>query len=196
MFGRGFLAAAGIVAILGATASRPVTLHEVDAGGFSSDLSEPTEIGLGVDAVAGTGRIGDRDFLHLSTLAEGTQALTITLTAPAGAGLSRHAAGFVAYSLTAPRWALDWTRIAWFHTSDADPVDVITFTLGPDFVREVWIGFLFLSGEDMQFHMTSRIDITPDTPDSPAPVPLPGGLALIGSTLACIAVLASRRRRA
>ncbi|SFH90120.1 hypothetical protein [Albimonas pacifica] len=215
-------ALAGIVlAVLPAVGAQALTVSESTAGEFSSDWSNPTEIGAGVDRVSGTGSANAYDILHFTGLAAGAQALTLSFVAPEGVDWSYAAGGSVLWSEDPFRWSWDGATAGEVRLDYYGREQTVTLALPDGFAGDLYLGLYFTHGAGLAYTILAELGapipgggIDPGQPTLPggeaqfppagdpvdsgsaSPVPLPPALAMLGAGLAALGVASRRRRRA
>ena len=183
--------------LLGVSAGA-ATLTEADmpGGAFSGAWNAPTEIGAGIDTVAGTGKGNAFDNFVFTALPAGRQTLSFAFQAPsAGFDSSYSAGGQVLYGTEPFRWGWDGTYLASGVQLGAwQPQQTLDLELGDDFTGKLFLALNFTHG-DLRYTISAPSNAAAAGPGEAAPVPLPAGLLLIGSAVAALGVAGYRRRR-
>ena len=200
-----------VVLVLAATGVGASTLMPTDvAGGYSSSVSAPTEVGAGVTGVSGSVSGQKVMAFVLNALPSGAQKISFDFTLPmAVQGASNGYAfgnfgGVVRYSVGTPFAGNVWTGgkeigFGLDNTSDASRRKTVSIDLGDDFSGPLYVGMVFTYG---QAAGTFAIDVPSNaaapTLSAPAPstVPVPAGAALLLSAIAGLGALRARRRKA
>ncbi|MFA5538565.1 MAG: VPLPA-CTERM sorting domain-containing protein [Gemmobacter sp.] len=166
------------------------TLHEQDmpGGAFSPLWSEPTEVGAGVSAVAGTGSQNVFDNFLFTGLAAGAQQIVLDFLAPGPVGDSYSAGLTVFYKFTPFLWGWDGTQLGTVQLYPHHSTDRLTLDLGEGFAGDLHLALNFTHGE-----MAYNIALPGSS--TPAPVPLPAGMLLLGTALGGLGFAARRRRK-
>lgn len=183
-------AAAGFLACPAAAA----TLSEADVGMFSHDWSSPSIIS-GVSGVTGT--TGDGYDMFRFDLPAGPRELTISFSAGSRMGYSYSAGSTLMYSLTGFPWGwsgatLGTVQIDWNQQADR----LLHLSLDKAFEGTLYLALYNTHGA-MDYAINGLMAPTAGRGQAevPAAVPLPAGLALLGSVLGAGGLFALRRRR-
>ena len=188
------LSALAAAAVLAGGNASAATLNEaaMPGGAFSGSWRAPTEVTNGFETISGTGRQNVFDNFVFTGLPAGAQKLTLTFSAPKGIGYSYSAGGAVLYDSQRFDYGWDGTyganvQIDYYKRSKSYEI-----ALGDSFSGKLYLALNFTHGSDLAYTIGVPSNATPVTA---SPVPVPGGVVLIGSAVAALAGLGLARRR-
>jgi hypothetical protein len=193
----GLRAATLLIGGLLATSATAATLNESDApgGAFGSSWANPTEVGAGFDAVAGTGAGNAFDNFVFTALPSGRQTLSFAFQAPAGIDYSYSAGGQLLWSTEPFRYGWDGKQVgSGFQLGHWQPQTTVDLELGDDFSGKLFLALNFTHGSSLAYNISVPSNAVAG-PGEAAPVPLPAGLLLIGTGIAALGAARLRRRR-
>lgn len=173
-------------------AASAATLSEADApgGAFSGLWSAPTVVGSGYDVVQGVGA-GNQFDNFVFTLPAGAQRITFNFTAPAGADYSYSAGGQILTSESPFRYAWDGAYASGVQVDYYNQTQSYALDVAPSFGGTLYLALNFTHGANLAYN----ISVPSNANVSPAPVPLPAGIWLIGSAVAALGGVGALRRR-
>jgi hypothetical protein len=188
--GLGLMATASLAA--GASAA---VLSETDApgGAFGARWNVPTEVGAGITGITGTGSQGAFDNFVFTALPKGAQKITLEFSAPEGIGSSYSAGGRVLYGAEPVQWGWDGKELGKVQIGKSQPVAALSLLLDDGFDGQFYLALNFTHGKNLNYAIGVPSNALAQ---SPAAVPLPAGVLLIGTALGGLALLRTRRKPA
>ena len=179
----------------GAATAHAATYTEASApgGAYSGSWASPTEVGAGFENVSGTGNGNAYDNFVFSALPSGKQSLTFTFSAPENVDpWSYSAGGEVLWSTQPFRWNWDGARAGQFQVSSYERTKSFTLDLADDFSGPLYLALNFTHGANLGYNVSAPSNAGV----SPAPIPLPAGVLLMGSAVVALGAAGLRRRKA
>jgi len=176
-------------------AAQAATLTEssVSGGAFGGAWNSLTTVDAGFDAISGTGSQNQFDNF-VFTLPAGHQTLSFDFTAPSSYDHSYSAGGQILYSTTPFRWGWDGAyaqnaiQMDYYKPKQSFTLDLADFAGG-----SLYLALNFTHG-NLAYNVAVPGNALAGGP-TPAPVPLPAGLVLLGTGIAALGGMAARRRR-
>ncbi len=200
-FGSGFRVsalAAGVMLTAVATQAATLTEASVPGAAFGAAWNSPTTVEAGYDAISGTGNQNQFDNFFFAALPAGHQTLSFDFTAPSSHDYSYSAGATILTSLTPFRWGWDGTTAKTVQVDYYKPAQSFTLDLGDDFAGGgFYLALNFTHGANLAYNIGVPSNALPaQSAPTPAPVPLPAGLVLLGTAVAALGAASTRRRRA